>query len=68
MIQEMPKAGIIQPSQSDLCFPVMMIQKKEGSWNMCPYYRDIKKMTIKDKFPMLVVDIDYLLDSNVFFQ
>jgi hypothetical protein len=38
-----------------------MVLKKEGSWNMCPYYRDINKITIKKTFPIIV--IDELLDE-----
>jgi len=33
-----------------------MVLNKEGSWCMCPYYRELKKITIKDKFPILVID------------
>ena len=56
MIAEMLEAGIIQPIQSSFLAPVVLVHKKYGSWCMCPYYRDLNKLTIKDKFPILLVD------------
>jgi hypothetical protein len=56
MVEEMLGAEIIRPSQSSYFAPVLMVLKKEGSWHMCPYYKDLNKITIKDKFLIPVID------------
>lgn len=33
-----------------------MVLKKDGEWHMCPEIRALNKLTVKDKFDILVVD------------
>lgn len=61
MVEEMLEDGIIRPSQSSYSALVVMVHKKEGSWSMCPDYKELNKIIIEDKFPIPV--IEKLLDE-----
>ena len=56
MVEEMLEVGITQPSQSSFNSWVVMIHNKDGSWCMCVDYRELNKITIKDKFPIPIID------------
>jgi hypothetical protein len=55
MVEEMLDTGIIRRSQISYSAPMVRVLKKEGSWHMCPDYRKLNKLTIKDKFLILVI-------------
>ena len=59
MVDEMLEADIIRPSQSSYFAPVVMVHEPYGLWHMCPKYIEVNKITIKDKFPIHVID-DFL--------
>jgi hypothetical protein len=61
MVEEILEASITRPRQSSYSTPMVMVHKKEGSWNIYLDYREINKITIKDKFPIPI--IDELLDE-----
>ncbi|GJT56985.1 hypothetical protein Tco_0992039 [Tanacetum coccineum] len=68
MVQEILDTGVIRQSNSPFAFPIVMVKKKYNTWRMCVDYRQLNKNTIKDKFPIPIIEelIDELRESQIF--
>ncbi|KAK2375585.1 cleavage and polyadenylation specificity factor subunit [Trifolium repens] len=67
-LEELLEKKFIRPSVSPWGAPVLLVKKKEGSMRLCIDYRQLNKVTIKNKYPLPRIDdlMDQLVGACVF--
>ncbi|GJS52983.1 putative reverse transcriptase domain-containing protein [Tanacetum coccineum] len=67
-LQELSGTGFIRPNSSPWGAPVLFVKKKDGSFRMCIDYRELNKLTVKNRYPLLRIDnlFDQLKGSSVY--
>nr|GEZ54657.1 hypothetical protein [Tanacetum cinerariifolium] len=50
-LPELSDKGFIRPSSSPWGAPILFVKKKDGSFWMCIDYRELNKLTVKNRYP-----------------
>ncbi|GJT21853.1 putative reverse transcriptase domain-containing protein [Tanacetum coccineum] len=66
-LQELSDKGFIRPNSSPWGAPVLFVKKKDGSFCMCIDYRELNKLTEKNRYPLTRIEdlFDQLQGSSV---
>ncbi|GKE56726.1 putative reverse transcriptase domain-containing protein, partial [Tanacetum coccineum] len=67
-LQELQDKGFIRQSHSPWGAPMLFVKKKDGSFRMCIDYRELNKLTVKNRYPLPRIDdlFDQLQGSHKF--
>jgi hypothetical protein len=67
-LREMIDKGYIWPNVSPWGTPVLFVKKKDGTLRLCVDYRQLNKVTIKNKYPLPRIDdlFDQLGGASIF--
>ncbi|GKF02907.1 putative reverse transcriptase domain-containing protein [Tanacetum coccineum] len=67
-LQELSDKGFIRPSSSPWGAPILFVKKKDGSFCMCIDYRELNKLTVKNRYPLPRIDdlFDQLQGSSFY--
>ncbi|GKA94585.1 hypothetical protein Tco_0816623, partial [Tanacetum coccineum] len=69
-LQELFGKVFIRPSSSPWGAPILFVKKKDGSFRMCIDYRELNKLTVKNRYPLPRIDdlFDQLQGSKYLFK
>ncbi|MCO5580855.1 hypothetical protein L7F22_034728 [Adiantum nelumboides] len=68
-VNELVEKGMVRPSSSPFCSPVLLVHKKDDTYRMCVNYRALNKITIKNRFPVpRIEDLFDKLQGSTYFS
>nr|GFC93901.1 putative reverse transcriptase domain, aspartic peptidase domain protein [Tanacetum cinerariifolium] len=67
-LRELLERGFIRPSVSAWGAPVLFVRKKDGSMRLCIDYRELNKITIRNRYPLPRIDDLSTLGCYALFQ
>ncbi|GJY62735.1 putative reverse transcriptase domain-containing protein, partial [Tanacetum coccineum] len=67
-LQELSDKGFIRPSSWPWGAPVLFVKKKDGLFRMCIDYRELNKLTVKNRYPLPRIDdlFDQFQGSSIY--
>nr|GEY02904.1 putative reverse transcriptase domain-containing protein [Tanacetum cinerariifolium]GEY02910.1 putative reverse transcriptase domain-containing protein [Tanacetum cinerariifolium] len=67
-LQELSDKGFIRPSSSPWGASVLFVKKKDGPFRMCIDYRELNKLTVKNRYPLPRINdlFDQLQGSSIY--
>nr|KYP36401.1 Transposon Ty3-G Gag-Pol polyprotein [Cajanus cajan] len=67
-LEDLLEKRLVRPSVSPWGAPVLLVRKKDGGSRLCVDYRQLNKLTIKNKYPLPRIDdlMDQLRGASVF--
>ena len=68
IVKDLLQRKIIRQSNSAYASPIVLVKKKNGETRMCIDYRPINKITVRDNYPLPLIDtcIEHLGDKQYF--